>query len=365
MVGFPMTQWQDHQSKEDLMRGHSVRQNSRRDGFTLIELLVVIAIIAVLIGLLLPAVQQARSAARMSQCSNNLRQLAIGLHNFHDAHQRLPPARLVLYRREAVVNNRGGEPGLDEPSWLAHLLPYVEQNNLAQQWNLYEPYDRHSLQARSHVVPTYICPERRSASRAVTQDLTKEIVAACGCVIGRQNVPGGMVTDYVGNHGDPSPGSFGLETDFYWGGRGTGVIISSRPKVATTQTPGNSSEKPQILEGWEDVITLSDVRDGTSNTIMVGESHIPEGEELQAPFNGPAFLGRYLTHFARLGGPGVPLAHHSRDSRAGMYSFGSAHHGVVNFAWVDGSVRPLSTSINTQVLANLCNRSDGMAVSGF
>ncbi len=343
----------------------SVERKTGRRGFTLIELLVVIAIVAVLVALLLPAVQQARSAARMSSCTNNLRQIAIALHNFHDAHQRFPPARLVLYRRDPVLNNRGSEPGLDEPSWLAHILPYVEQDNLAQQWNLYEPYSTHPLRARASIVPTFICPERRSASKAVTADLTREIVAPCGCVIGRQDVPGGMVADYVGNHGDPSPGSFGRDTDFFWGGRGTGVIISSRPKVAQSTEPGSSSEKPKILEGWEDSVTLSDVRDGTSSTLLVGESHIPEGENLQAPFNGPAFLGRYLTHFTRLGGPGIPLAHHSRDRRAGMYSFGSAHRGVVNFAWVDGSVKPLSTAINTQVLASLCHRSDGMAVSGF
>lgn len=340
-------------------------KNAVRFGFTLIELLVVIAIVAVLVALLLPAVQQARAAARMSSCTNNLKQIAIALHNFHDAHQRFPPARLVLYRRDPVVNNRGSEPGLDEPSWLAHLLPYVEQDNLAQQWNLYEPYSTHPLQARARVVPTYICPERRSATKAVTADLTREIVAPCGCVLGRQDVPGGMVSDYVGNHGDPSPGSFGRDTDFFWGGRGTGVIISSRPKVAAESGRGTSSEKPKILEGWEDSITFNDVRDGTSSTLLVGESHIPEGEELQAPWNGPAFLGRYLTHFSRLGGPGIPMAHHSRDQRAGMYSFGSAHRGLVNFAWVDGGVKPLSTSINTQVLANLCNRADGMAVSGY
>jgi prepilin-type N-terminal cleavage/methylation domain-containing protein/prepilin-type processing-associated H-X9-DG protein len=341
------------------------RRANTRGGFTLIELLVVIAIIAVLVGLLLPAVQRARSAARMSQCSNNLKQIVLGLHNFHDSRQRFPPARLILYRKAPVLDMSGGEPGLDEPSWLAHLLPYIEQRSLASQWNLYQPYATHSAQSRAFVVPTYICPERRGASRAVTANLTRDIIAPCGCVVGRQNVPGGMVSDYVGNHGDPSPGSFGRDTDFYWGGRGTGVIISSRPKLAPKKDPLDPDEQPVILEGWEDSVAFSDIRDGTSNTLMVGESHIPKGEELAAPYDGPAFLGRYLTHFTRIGGPGVPMAHHSGDQRAGMYSFGSAHTGQVNFAWVDGSVKPLSTSINTQVLASLCNRSDGLQFSGY
>ena len=362
-----MAAWSPLHFRDHLMKScqSPQRPSTPRRGFTLVELLVVIAIVAVLVGLLLPAVQRARSAARMSHCSNNLKQIVLGLHYFHDAHQRLPPARLIMYRKEPVLDVRGGEPGLDEPSWLAHLLPYVEQRSLASQWNLYQPYATHQLQSRSYVVPTYICPERRAASRAVSSDLTRDIIAPCGCVVGRQNVPGGMVTDYVGNHGDPSPGSFGRETDFYWGGRGTGVIISSRPKLAPPKDPLDPSEKPVILEGWEDSVTFSDVRDGNSNTLMVGESHIPAGEELLAPYNGPAFLGRYLTHFTRLGGPGVPMAHDPDDQRAGMYSFGSAHSGQVNFAWVDGSVRPLSTSINTQVLASLCNRSDGLKFSGY
>ena len=105
----------------------------RRSGFTLIELLVVIAIIAVLIAILLPAVQQARAAARRTQCQNNLKQIGLALHQFHDTYGAFPPARLVLDGVRTLSSN-GTTSGVDEPSWLIHILPHLEQTALYQKW---------------------------------------------------------------------------------------------------------------------------------------------------------------------------------------------------------------------------------------
>ena len=142
--------------------------NCRR-GFTLVELLVVIAIIAVLIALLLPAVQHAREAARTTQCKNNLKQIALGLHGFHDTNGAFPPARLML-PTPIPENDEATILGADEPSWLVHLFPYLERENEYQLFDVYTPFGAHSIAARSAAVSTFLCPSRHSMSNAVTRD---------------------------------------------------------------------------------------------------------------------------------------------------------------------------------------------------
>src|SRR5262245_148924 len=108
----------------------------RRPAFTLIELLVVIAIIAILIGLLLPAVQKIREAARRMQCSNNLKQFGLALHNYHDTNDRFPPGGLMGYINAANPNYPAVQDwGSDQGSWLVYTLPQMEQDNLYKQIN--------------------------------------------------------------------------------------------------------------------------------------------------------------------------------------------------------------------------------------
>src|SRR5262245_48859233 len=107
-----------------------LKSNRPARGFTLIELLVVIAIIAILIALLLPAVQQAREAARRTSCKNNLKQLGIALHSYHDAHRTLPPG--YLYRPNTGSTPPSNAAGF---SWGAMSLPFLDQANLYQQFN--------------------------------------------------------------------------------------------------------------------------------------------------------------------------------------------------------------------------------------
>jgi prepilin-type N-terminal cleavage/methylation domain-containing protein len=128
-----------------------VRQN--RQAFTLVELLVVIAIIGILVALLLPAVQAAREAARRIQCTNNLKQIGIALHNYHDTHKNFPPGRLRI-----LVDGQGRCF-----SAYAHLLPFLEANNLFQQINFnFNPEDAVNAVALEQTIPYFLCPSDRN-----------------------------------------------------------------------------------------------------------------------------------------------------------------------------------------------------------
>ena len=321
----------------------------RRSAFTLVELLVVIAIIGILIGMLLPAVQQVREAARRTDCLNRLRQIGLATVNHHDTLGSYPPARLFA-RPNAV---RPFDKGVDEPSWLVRIMPFMEANNLYQKWDLSVSYNDQLDEAKGNPVELFICPSRRSVDGAQTPSGTiqQQVTTSCGCggwlTI---EVVGGVTGDYAGNHGDLSPGSQGLPTDFYYGGNGTGVIISSRAK---TQPSGQLD--------YFDKITMASITDGSSNTYLAGELHVRPEDLNTIPYNGPIFNGEDLAAFARIGVPGVPLLG-ALDEPGTILGFGSAHPGVCNFARSDGSTASVNLNLDTVTLGQLCNRSDGEVI---
>ena len=138
-----------------------VRNRSRiRPGFTLIELLVVIAIIAVLIALLLPAVQKVREAASRIRCSNSLKQVGLALHNYHSSYEMFPPGQ---YNGIAVQNNRGY---WNRAGWWQMILPYCEQDNLYRQFKLDEPWDsKHNLKLLANMPKVYQAPGAKTKNK--------------------------------------------------------------------------------------------------------------------------------------------------------------------------------------------------------
>lgn len=305
---------------------HTTRFQSppRTPGFTLIELLVVIAIIAVLIGLLLPAVQKVREAAARTKCSNNLKQLALGMHNYHDTYGHFP----------AGVKYRGGYfgPGYpfaennNEATWVTHILPFIEQNALYQKvdyaGNMGGPSGPkpsgvdNSIVAKT-LLPTMLCPSDRP-----------EAGPAYGA-FARGN--------YVANYG-------------------IGPFIS----VHTNPTAENSITTPGPI-GMNSKYAVVHITDGTSNTALVSELIRSTGNDMRGVMHypeGPLYMHNYapndstpdLTRSGCVsvpGSPGAPCAtgHSSWSDRNIILTARSRHVGGVNVALCDGSIRFVRDSV--------------------
>jgi prepilin-type N-terminal cleavage/methylation domain-containing protein len=154
----------------------------RRRGFTLVELLVVISIISILIGLLLPAVQKSRESANRISCANNLKQIALALHQYHHDYEMLPPTRL----------------GDQRATWAVLILPYLEQDPLYKQWDLKRTYYEQNEVARTTRYKGYFCPTRRTAETDPTLSVSGDEPSVG--VEFPQHVPGAL-NDYAVNIG--------------------------------------------------------------------------------------------------------------------------------------------------------------------
>jgi prepilin-type N-terminal cleavage/methylation domain-containing protein len=306
------------------------RNESRsRSAFTLIELLVVIAIIALLVALLLPAVQQAREAARRNQCGNNLKQMALAVHNFEDAYKTLPSSRM----------------GPQHATWFVQILPFIDQAPLYNQWNVKNSYYVQTVAVQTASLPVFNCPSRRGAMLSTLNE-----VSTTG-VPDTLEHPGAL-GDYAGN-----------------GGQFVNSIVDN-PLCRGAMCQANSEVVSSQIVSTESRTKLRDVTDGTSNTFLIGEKHVPDskfGQSGTSPGDGAIYNGDFPRNFSRLAGlPSFNLGQGPKDLAGPWHcKFGSWHPGICQFAFTDGHVANISTSIDINVLNRLAVRDDGQVTGDF
>jgi prepilin-type N-terminal cleavage/methylation domain-containing protein len=311
------------------------QSRSRRSAFTLIELLVVIAIIAILIGLLLPAVQKIREAANRMKCTNNLKQIGLALHNYHDANGSFPPGHRLTYTGSAQVYYT---------NWAILLLPYIEQENLFRQYNdNLTNIDPANKFVREQFVPTYTCPSDVNANRL--------LVPETGANNGSNNGISYRTGSYRGMSGVSATGFD------QWAGYPSEVIVNMaqgpglRGLLHTDWSPGGP--------GLE---TFASITDGTSNTIVVGErstrTHISRGTFWADSFNLYNLSGAYNQSAALLNDYDACLKIASDQAQC-KYGWGSFHPSTINFLYGDGGVRGVRTTIDMKLFTYMATISGG------
>ena len=295
------------------------RVSQPRKAFTLVELLVVIAIIGVLVGLLLPAVQAAREAARRMQCSNNLKQISLALHNYHDTNRRFPP----------------GSKYTNKMGYAARILPFIEQQNVYDTINWNTDHNANMAVATGRI-GTFLCPsgaEENSSSSSETVD--------------------GQLAWTIHYYGNTGPiGTNPIEDEEY---------ERNKPKEGKYGEVAHGG----ILYTESD-IRFADITDGTSNTIAFGEMSWNGHEGYRAWHRGRVWVGgggnaAYVT--SKNHKYAINIGKKTKDDTYKQINnngpYGSEHPGGAQFSMCDGSVRFVADSIEHSLYLGMASRDGG------
>lgn len=323
---------------------------NKRLGFTLIELLVVIAIIAILIALLLPAVQQAREAARRSQCKNNLKQIGLALHNYHDAYGTLPPAMCLTLS--------GASYGQWGPQ--ARLLPYLDQANLQNLINFSLPYNTQLLAVKTRV-PTFMCPSEVNDRGSVEDGIDQYPLNYAA------NMGNWMV--FNPTNGQAGNGSFGPNSrismrDFIDGTSNTigfSEVKAFQPNMKEGGSPTSTApSQASVVGSWSGGNFSSDNghtewvegrvhQDGFTTTFVPNTkvSHVDSGQTYDIDYTS-----------SEEGDSTSVITYAAITSR-------SHHVGIVNSLLMDGSVRTISSNIDLNLWRAIGTRAGGEVVGEF
>ena len=377
----------------------SFRLRQLRVGFTLIELLVVIAIIAVLISLLLPAVQQAREAARRTQCKNNLKQMGLGQHNYHDVYNLFAIGQTGAYgpQQGSQYIGPGAPAGYPALGFQCRLLPFMDQVNLYNQINWSSPNAQEDQMSNgqslmSGRVPYLFCPSDPSPETIATAEfaqvaspqpwqllVTEAQASYDGCI-------GSMPLDSQ-NDNTCNPYS------------ATSLYMQANPTfVPSTADNNDSITQPtfgDVLSGWTSLpgagignrigaaVGIKNIIDGTSNTIMMGEyvstCHTDKGwmksngganyhHTVTVPINDFTACSKLWPGLGRVLIPACGWPAFTPDPTANWgvgWGYKSMHSGGANFLFADGTVRFISENINYQTYQRLGAIADGQTIGTF